>query len=369
MKKMIVWLHRWLGLLSGAIVLVICLTGALLVFEKDIRSLTEPFRKVEISDRPLLGPTLIAKIVKDKTGKALSNMSYPGPEKSVICTLKTGKKPSQATLAYVNPYTGELLKVQDLENDFFKWLFAGHYYLWLPTELGKLVVPTATLVFLVLLITGIVLWFPGKRSQLKRSFRIKWQAKRKRLLYDLHNVLGFYSLLVLILLSLSGVIFGFKWFDKAFYRLSAGGAAMKEMVKPISKPVPVDAMVAQADTLFVRYMQDEIRKGRTLTLYFPAKKNDAFMLFDSPDEEVRFRRETRYFDRYTLQELHGKGAGFYAGTYAEASVADKLKRMNYDIHVGSILGWPTKLLAFMASMVGVLLVVTGYWMWISKRSI
>jgi uncharacterized iron-regulated membrane protein len=366
MKRTIIFLHRWLGLLSGAIVLVICLTGALLVFEKEIRSLTEPFRRVVASGGSMLAPSSITKIVTEKTGKHLSNISYPGPEKAVVCTLKTGKRRSQSTLAYVNPYTGKLLKVQHLEKDFFKWLITGHYYLWLPTKIGKIVVSTATLVFLVLLITGMILWFPGKRGQMKRSFGIKWQARRKRLLYDLHNVLGFHSLTVLVILTVSGLIFGFKWFDKGFYRMSSGGLAMKEMMKPKSNARSTNSMLSQADTLFVRYMQSKISQGRAQTLYFPAKKTDAFMLYDNPDEDTRFRREIQYFDRYSLEELHGKGAGFYAGSYTVASTADKLKRMNYDIHVGSILGWPTKLLAFAASLVGVLLVVTGYWMWLGN---
>lgn len=366
-KNIIVFLHRWLGLISGAIVLVICLTGALLVFEKEIRSFTEPFQFVKVSDQPMLTPGKIAEIVKEKTGKQLSNISYPGPEKAVVCTLKTGNRPSRATLAYVNPYTGQMLKVKELEKDFFKWLFTGHYYLWLPIEVGKIVVPTATLVFLILLISGMILWFPGKRRRIKQSFRIKWRAKRKRLLYDLHNVLGFYSLLLLIVLSVSGLIFGFKWFDQAFYRFTSGGAVIAKMQKPSSELTAAGALLVNADTLFIRYMLPKIHRGHVQTLFFPTKKKDAFMLYDNPDGDTRFRRDTRYFDRYSLRELYGKGVGFYAGNFKEASLADKLKRMNYDIHVGSILGWPTKLLAFFAGLVGVLLVVTGYWMWLGKR--
>ncbi|WP_282637371.1 PepSY-associated TM helix domain-containing protein [Sphingobacterium thalpophilum] len=366
-KNTFVFLHRWLGLISGAIVLVICLTGALLVFEKDIRSFTEPFQLVKASDQPMLAPGTIAKMVEKKTGKQLSNISYPGRDKSVVCTLKTAKRRSQSILIYVNPYSGKILKVKELEKDFFKWLITGHYYLWLPVKVGKIVVATATLVFLVLLISGLVLWFPGKRNSIKRSFLIKWRAKRKRLLYDLHNVLGFYSLLLLVVLSVSGLIFGFKWFDKAFYRLTSGGAEMAEMRKPSSEVIAAGAMLVNADTLFTQYMLPKILQGHVQTLYFPAKKKDAFMLYDNPDGDTRFRRNTRFFDQYSLEELHGKGAGFYAGNFEEASLADRLKRMNYDIHVGSVLGWPSKLMAFAASLVGVLLVVTGYWMWLGSR--
>lgn len=366
LKKIIIFLHRWLGILSGAVVFFICLTGALLVFEKEIKTVTEQFQFVQISPSPVLTPATIVNIVQKETGKKVSNISYPGPQKSVICTLKTGKRRSKSELVYVNPYTGQVLKVKELEKDFFKWLVNGHYYLWLPSKPGKTVVASSTAIFLVLLISGMIIWFPGKRSKIKQSFRIKWQASPKRLLYDLHNVLGFYSMLLLAILAISGLIFGFKWVDTTFYRISSGGRSIEETQKPKSNISASGKMLLNADTLFFLYMKDKIRKGSRQTLYFPEKKQDVFMLYDNPEDGTRYRRETRYFDRYSLKELFGKGSGFYAGKFDVSPFSDKLKRMNYDIHVGAIYGWPTKILAFLSSMTGVILVITGYIMWIGN---
>lgn len=108
----------------------------------------------------------------------------------------------------MNPYTGEILNVKTFSRgespDFFRWILNGHRALWLPYDIGRPIVGIAVLIFVVILISGIVLWWPTKwiKSIIDKSFKIKWDASFKRVNYDLHNVLGFtvafsYSLLPL----------------------------------------------------------------------------------------------------------------------------------------------------------------------------
>ncbi|RQP10967.1 MAG: PepSY domain-containing protein [Parapedobacter sp.] len=368
MRKAIIWIHRWLGLLSGLVVLVVCMTGALLVFEKEIRTLTEPYRRVSPKSLPVLPPSRIAAHVTTHTGFMVSSMDYGGTEKSVVCTLRTGERPSRSTLVYVDPYSGAVLHIKDLRRDFFKWALAGHYYFWLPSKPGKLLVSWATLTFSVLLLSGLVVWFPRKRTQLKQGFQVKWRAKRKRLLYDLHNVLGFYSCAVLLILAATGLVYGFSWFADGLYRATSGGQPLPKTERPLSdkeQPSPIANVI---DSVFYRHIEPKLYdSGRVQTLHLAEKGTEAVWLYDNPDASTRYRRETRYFDRYTGEELQGDGAGFYASVYAEAAFADRLKRMNYDIHVGSIGGLTTKTLAFLACCVGGLLVVTGYWMWWGRQ--
>jgi len=59
--------------------------------------------------------------------------------------------------------------------------------------------------------------------------------------------------------------------------------------------------------------------------------------------------------------------GTYAGAFRDASVPDKIKRMNYDIHVGAVLGLPGKILAFFASLIAASLPVTGFYIWWGRR--
>lgn len=65
---------------------------------------------------------------------------------------------------YVHPTTGESIKYVDLTSGFFRFILDGHYYLWLPEELGHTVVATSTLIFFFMLITGLILWWPKNKN-------------------------------------------------------------------------------------------------------------------------------------------------------------------------------------------------------------
>ena len=55
------------------------------------------------------------------------------------------------------------------------------------------------------------------------------------------------------------------------------------------------------------------------------------------------------------------------GRYANTSVADKMMRMNYDVHTGAILGITGKIMAFFASLIAASLPVTGFLIWRGRR--
>ncbi len=73
-------------------------------------------------------------------------------------------------IVFINPYSGEVMKVLDMESGFFPWVLDGHFYLWLPPTIGQPVVATATLVFVVMMITGIILWWPRNKAARKQRF-------------------------------------------------------------------------------------------------------------------------------------------------------------------------------------------------------
>src|SRR5690606_19731633 len=73
-----------------------------------------------------------------------------------------------------------------------------------------------------------------------------------------------------------------------------------------------------------------------------------------------------HFDQYSLKELTGDHE-VYDKPYNEGEFGAKLRRMNYDIHVGSILGFPGKLLAFLSSLIGASLPITGFLIWWGRK--
>jgi uncharacterized iron-regulated membrane protein len=71
------------------------------------------------------------------------------------------------------------------------------------------------------------------------------------------------------------------------------------------------------------------------------------------------------FDRHTLAPL--KREDVYSRSFEASGVGGKLRKMNYDIHVGSILGFPGKVLAFLATLIGASLPVTGFLVWYGRK--
>src|SRR5690606_12189087 len=73
------------------------------------------------------------------------------------------------------------------------------------------VVAYSTLIFIIVMISGLVLWWPKKwkGKRLRRSFWPKWSVKWKRLNYDLHNIIGFYSFLLGVAIGITGLFFSF----------------------------------------------------------------------------------------------------------------------------------------------------------------
>jgi uncharacterized iron-regulated membrane protein len=58
-RKVVEWLHLWLGLASGIVVFVVCFTAAIWVFRDEILHLTRPFQFIETQDRPFLPPSVL----------------------------------------------------------------------------------------------------------------------------------------------------------------------------------------------------------------------------------------------------------------------------------------------------------------------
>jgi uncharacterized iron-regulated membrane protein len=364
LKKSIGKVHLWLGLSSGLLVFVIAITGCIYAFQAEIQELTQPYRFVEHQQKPVLPPSKLKAIAeKELPGKKIHAVLYAKPGKAAE-VIFYNLDPEYYYLVYLNPFTGEVLKVKNAQQGFFPFILDGHFYLWLPDKIGQPIVATASLVFLTMLISGLFLWWPKNKKAAKQRFSIKWTARWRRKNYDLHNVLGFYATWVAIILAVTGLVWGFEWFAEGYYQL-AGGKKSLLYIEPESESTLISAVsdVPNIDRIYAR-MRAENPNAEILEVHIPATASSSIEVSINPDEETYWQTEYRYFDQYSLKELsvdhiYGKSAG--------ASFADKLMRMNYDIHTGAVLGLPGKILAFFASLIVASLPITGFSIWWGRR--
>ncbi|MEN9568772.1 MAG: hypothetical protein RL172_3 [Bacteroidota bacterium] len=356
-------LHRWLGLGSGLVVIILGITGCILAFEVEIRNVTEPFRKVAVQNTAYLPPSNLKKIAEQHlVSKKALGIEYPGEGKAAIVMYYDEK---EYELVFLNPYSGQLLKHKNMRHDFFRLILDGHYYLWLPEKIGQPIAASATLIFVVLMITGLVLWWPKNKAARKQRFSIKWTAKWKRKNYDLHNVLGFYITWVAIFIAVTGLVFGFQWFAKGLYWATSGGKQMIEHQQPLSDSTQPAQYPNIADHFWQLY-QDSVKSNESLGIYFANSSTDPVEVVVNHRPGTYYYSDYFHFDQYNGKELPTKDS--YAGSFKTAPVADKIVRMNYDMHTGAILGFAGKLLAFFASLIAASLPITGFLIWWGRRN-
>lgn len=363
-KKIIGKIHLWLGLSSGLVVLFLGLTGCILAFQREIETITKPYQYVQPQESSMLPPSRMYAIATGQLpGKIAHSVTYGTRNKAAVVAFYHDA-PQYYYQVYINPYSGAVLKVCNMDEDFFRIVINGHFYLWLPAKIGQPVVASATLVFVIMMITGVILWWPKNKAACKQRFSIKWNARWRRVIYDLHNVLGFYMSWVAIFIALTGLVMGFQWFSHAVYQITSGGKKAVEYYEPVSKlRRETTAKEPATDTIW-RKMLSEYPRAQVIEVHFPANDSASIAAGANPDAATYWQNDNRYFDQHSLQEIP---VTHTYGRLKNAKNADKIARMNYDIHVGAILGLPGKVMAFLASLLAASLPVTGFYIWWGRK--
>jgi uncharacterized iron-regulated membrane protein len=364
-RKIIGKIHLWLGLTSGLVVFIMAITGCLYAFKDEIQQATQPFRFVEVQDKAFLPPSRLQAIAQQVLpDKLLHAVKYNTPGKAAEAIFYH-YEPTYYYTIFINPYDGTILRVKDMETGFFHFILDGHFYLWLPPEIGQPVVACATLVFVILLISGLILWYPKNKPASKQRFWFRWKTTStwKRKNYDWHNISGFYISLLAFVFAFTGLVWGFPWFAEGYYKVFGGQKSLlyedPVIVKNNTGLAP-DA--APVDRVW-RQMQAEYPTAKSIEVHPPESDSSAIAANANMEEGTYWKTDYRYFDQYNFTEIP---VNHVYGRLHDAGIADKIMRMNYDIHVGAIGGLPGKILACMVSLLIAALPVTGVCIWYGR---
>lgn len=359
-------IHLVLGLTSGTIIVFLGITGCLLAFQREIENATQTYRYVKAEEKSFLPPSQLKAIAESQVPeKHIHAVLYEGKEKAAQVIFYQFEPVEYYHVVYLNPYDGSVLKVKNMDEDFFRIVLMGHFYLWLAPEIGQPIVASATLIFVIMMISGLILWWPKNKAARKQRFSIKWNASFKRKNYDLHNVLGFYVTWIAIILATTGLVWGFQWFANSLYA-SAGGDKSLVYAEPLSDTTQTRTSTALMPAIDVVWhkMKMEYPAAEVLEVHIPESPASPIAANANSDGDTYWKIDYRYFDQYTFNELP---VDHIYGRYKDADLADKMIRMNYDVHTGGILGLPGKILMFCASLVAASLPVTGFLLWRGRR--
>ena len=395
MKKIFRQIHLWLSIPFGLIITVICFSGAALVFENEIMELCRHdfYYGSKVEETPLPAGELAQKVAAtlpdsiSVTGISISS----DPAKAYQVNLS---KPRRASV-YIDQYTGEI-KGKYERAPFFTTMFKLHR--WLLDSMkpdggifwGKMIVGVSTLMFVFVLISGIIIWIPRSAKALKNSLKISVNKGWRRFWYDLHIAGGLYTFIFLLVLALTGLTWSFGWYRTGFYK--AFGVEMQEkgegrMEKEEGKKRDMKEKERSEKEGEDRKGRNQ-RKGETHSL-LPSQFSplpSPYALWQKVYEQLKVQNpdykqitvsngtanvsfncfgNQRASDRYSFNPRNGEITE--ATLYKDLDNSGKIRGWIFSVHVGSWGGMFTRILSFIASLLGATLPLTGYYLWIKKE--
>ncbi|MBM3402779.1 MAG: PepSY domain-containing protein [Bacteroidetes bacterium] len=394
-RKFLNDVHLWLGLSCGIIVLLICMTGTIYVFNTEIRELSSPkLYKVEqdVNAQRLSADKLISVVSSETGGQVISIKIPTDPARSYVLTVSKPEESAENTgpggneksaksapriQYFVNPYSGKILGSSADKNgvaDFMQMIFSLHRWLLLDRiekpligelpnkKLGSYISGTATILFTLGVITGFIIWFPQKIRNWKQGLKIKWNANWKRVNHDIHNSLGFYSCIFLFMMGITGPQWSFEWY-KIGLRKTLGTYQSADAPKPEtpkSDTLSINGTKSVLLTDYIRTVDNVFKYTGDLIITMPADSADAVLVNKTKTGFfASVAADKIYLDQYT-------SALIKSDIFSEKPLNERISNSIKALHVGDVYGKFTKIIYFLACLIATSLPVTGTLIWINK---
>ena len=370
-------LHLILGLSTGFILLIVGFTGAMLSFEKEILSaINQDTYKVTVFDKAKLSTKeLLEKFQEQKLQSKINGITISSFEDDSISinTAGEGENARKGVTYYVNPYTAEILP--ELKGvSFFKTVENIHRRLLLD-DLGKQVVALSVVSLLVLMFSGIYIYFPRIKKSFSQSLKLNFQSKGRFFLANLHSVIGMWVIPFYLVFCLTGLYWSYEFVSNGLHTITGVEKPKKsqmkapqeenknpqserseqktkepkaEMLMQMGEKISFDDVSLAVDT-FKNLVKNEYSSA---TLRFPQKGtiySFDYLSIDSAHERAKNKIE---FDIKTNEvSKHAK--------YEDKTLTQKLMGSILPLHTGEYFGVIGQTLMFLASLMMPLFAITG----------
>jgi uncharacterized iron-regulated membrane protein len=388
-------IHLWAGLISGLVLIVVCFTGTVYVYNTEIReSAAKHLYRVPVQEGVAKLPlnTLFEKTKGQLEGNVMSvSVPFEADRSVQINVKKEGDQSRSGTTFFVNPYSGEILgnnAEPTWADNLMKDLFSLHRWLMLDRieepligelpnrTLGSYITGTATILFTIGVITGMVIWFPQRIRNWKKGLTIK-TGNWKRMNHDLHNSLAFYSVIILFLMGATGPFWSFPWYREGLQKAlgtyqerpaegrsgavaasgpesrARNGEGKKENLAEPKPELTVDfeQLLVLTDSFF------EYEGSYRISL--PQKAEDPFSISKN---KVGFFAPAAGDRLQVGADMEVKEVQVFKDKPFNERLSSSIK----SIHIGDVYGSFSKILYFLACLIATTLPVTGTLIWINK---
>lgn len=352
MRRALFWAHLVAGVVAGAIILILSLTGTLLSFERQVTAWADRRANRTVASSPGAARMPVEALV----AKASAATSVP-PSSILLrsgadCPVEIGF--GRERTLFVDPSSGETLgEGSPAIRRLYSTIEAWHRRLGAKPagrSLGRELTGASNLVFLFVVATGPILWWPrtwtrqALRSSMLFQFRLRGRARD----WNWHNTFGIWCSIPLFFVVLTGVVMSYPWANQLLYRLAGSEAPPPESAPQGRSPRPV--RLDGLDSLFAR--AGELAPGwKTISARLAPGKTVSFTI-DEGDGGQPHRRMQLDLDRES-------GAVVRSVPFDAAPTGRKLRILARFVHTGEAGGIPGQFLAAVASAGAVVLVWTG----------
>jgi uncharacterized iron-regulated membrane protein len=348
-RRVLFQVHLWLGVIAGLYILLVCVTGAALVFRIDMQRALHPDLFTPSAAAPQADPVAII----DSVARA-----YPGERVSGVDAPTTGRP---TYLAYtssgdrfrtllLDPATATMLG-ELADTTFVRTLQDLHFDL-LGGRTGRIVNGAGAIVLSLMCLTGLVIWWPG-RSNWQRSLVVDWRRKGRRVLWDLHSAIGFWTAAFVLMWAVTGVYFAFP----------AAFRATVNRISPItSVQIPQSGARNGREPLTWRVLVDTAMRHapgqHVARVVLPSSETAAFLVQFSPIRPTPLGADLHsvYLDQYS-------GAKVSPAAEPAQTLGDMVMAWAAPLHVGNFAGDGIRVTWLLLGLAPPLLFVTGFTMW------
>ncbi len=223
LRSVLFWLHLTCGVVAGAVILIMSVTGALLTYQRQITAWADMrgYRmEPPAGSRRLSADELVAKVREahpDLAPTSIIVRSDPGAPASLAV--------GPARQVFVNPYSGAVLGEGNGQGvrDFFRRMVEWHRYVAMAGEsrpTGRAITGASNLMFLFIVVSGLFLWWPRTWTwaAVKGVVWFRGGLAGKARDFNWHNTIGFWSAIPLAIIVAGGVVISYPWATALVYR-------------------------------------------------------------------------------------------------------------------------------------------------------
>jgi uncharacterized iron-regulated membrane protein len=352
MRRLFFNLHLYAALIAGAFILVLGLTGSIMAFEQEIDHMRHwRLTYVKPQGRVLSLGDIRAAIENVFPGEPIAAYGLStAPDISYEVELNRG-------VVSIDPYTGKVLGVRqraDFVGQTLNYIHQTHLRLAIrsPADPGKKIMSWAGVVMLFLLLSGVYLWWPYQRVT------IQWGGWSTRMWLDIHNAVGIFSFVFLLVLAATGVVIGFEeQTTPLFYKLT-GSQPSNEPGVQILAPLGAKAMTPDQALEIARAA---LPGAAPFAINVPKATEPYYIRLRFPEDRTPAGRSRLTVDPYSGKVLFAEGS-------RTAPAGRRMVNANRAIHTGDIFGIPSKTILSLASLMAVAQLVSGLAMWWKRRT-